>query len=135
VFQGPHAYVSPRWYAGAPNVPTWNYIAVHAYGPARRLDEPQALDRLLEELIAVNESGTPEPWGRAQVPAEYWAGMRRGIVGFEIEIARLDGKFKLSQNKTAADRAAAAAALAGEPDPLARAVAALMAEEQDSGPR
>jgi transcriptional regulator len=134
IFQGPHAYVSPRWYVGTPNVPTWNYATVHAYGPARRLEAPAALDRLLEDLIALNEAGQPEPWGRDQVPADYWDGMRGGIVGFEIEVARLEGKFKLNQNRTAEDRAGAARALAAQPDPLSRAVAALMAEDQDRVP-
>lgn len=128
IFQGPHAYVSPRWYAGTPNVPTWNYQAVHAYGPAATRDDPAWLDRMLDDLAETLESGQPDPWRPSELPDEYRTQLRGGIMGFEIEITRLEGKFKLGQNRTDEDRLSAAQALSGQNDPLARAVGSLMAE-------
>jgi transcriptional regulator len=130
VFAGPHAYVSPSWYETHPAVPTWNYVAVHAYGRAEPIDDPEALTRLVDRLSRIYEDGRPAPWRLAEQPATYVAGMVRGIVGFSIAVSRLEGKFKLSQNRNETDRRRVAAALAEEPDPLAREVAALMVERE-----
>jgi transcriptional regulator len=118
VFHGPHAYVSPAWYAGPRNVPTWNYIAVHAYGRPRVIRDPARLMDMLRRMIASND----RQW---QLPEEAdWAErMLNGIVGFEIEIQRLEGKFKLSQNKTADDRKGVMQALSHSADPAAQAIA------------
>jgi transcriptional regulator len=99
MFQGPHAYISPTWYA-AGGVPTWNYVAVHVYGRARAIDDPAHARRHVEALAARHESGRPSPW----VP-EYDERMLRGIVGVVIDIAEIQGKLKVSQNRSAADRA------------------------------
>lgn len=121
IFHGPHAYVSPRWYDTAPAVPTWNYAVVHASGPARLL-EADELSGLMERLSADYETGD---WSYGALTDDYRAKMQLGIVGFEIAIANLTGKFKLSQNKSEADQSRVAAALA-EGSPEDQAVAALM---------
>ncbi len=103
IFQGPHAYLSPTWYASEFNVPTWNYAVAHAYGTPRIIDDPALLRPMLNALVAQYEQHQPQPW---QVD---WAdgrndGLLGGIVGFEMEITRLEGKFKMSQNKAAEDQ-------------------------------
>lgn len=103
VFQGEHGYISPRWYEAQPAVPTWNYAAVHARGPARLVHEPAELKTLVDRLSRVYE--TPAQWSVAGQPERFIDGLARGIVGIEIEIAELQGKFKFSQNRPAADRA------------------------------
>ena len=128
VFQGPHAYVSPSWYASAEAVPTWNYTAVHAYGRPRVVDDQGAALAILERLVAVHENGRPEPWGIDRVPADFRDTQVRGIVAFEMPIERLEGKFKLGQNRPAADRQGAARALRASGEPLGLEVARLMDE-------
>jgi transcriptional regulator len=100
IFQGPHAYISPGWYAQHPSVPTWNYATVHASGRARLLDEA-ALHELLLRLSSTYESAREKPWRMSELPAAYVDSMLKMIVGFEIEVERMDGKFKLSQNRPA----------------------------------
>lgn len=127
VFSGAHAYVSPSWYATHPAVPTWNYVAVHASGTGALVEDAEQVRTLLADLVHVYESPGPEAWSFEALPADYVAGMQRGIVAFEIPIARLEGKAKLSQNRDAVDRGRTREALAASDDPVARAVAALMA--------
>jgi len=127
VFSGAHAYVSPSWYASHPSVPTWNYVAVHATGTGTLVEDPARVKTLLADLVRVYEGGAPAAWSFESLPADYVAGMQRGIVAFEIPIERLEGKAKLSQNRSAEDQARTRDALAAAEDPLARAVAALMA--------
>jgi transcriptional regulator len=110
VFHGPHAYVSPSWYATHPSVPTWNYAVVHVHGNARLIHESRDLEPLVRRLVERHEQPRPQPWSM-DLPADYQAGMLQGIVGFEIEITAITGKFKLSQNRPAADRERVAAAL------------------------
>lgn len=110
VFHGPHAYVSPSWYGLHPSVPTWNYAVVHAAGRARLMHEPQTLEHITRQLVETFESPRPEPWPMA-LPQDFHQRMLGGIVGFEIEIAQLSGKFKLSQNRTLDDRRRVATAL------------------------
>lgn len=98
IFHGPHAYVSPGWYQDHPAVPTWNYAVVHAHGTARMMDEA-GLHDLLARLSSKYESGRPSPWRMGALPADYVQTMLDSIVGFEIEVVRLEGKFKLSQNR------------------------------------
>jgi transcriptional regulator len=100
IFQGPHAYVSPTWYENHPSVPTWNYAVVHAHGKASLMDEA-SLHELLMRLSATYEAGNPKPWKMSQLPADYVDTMLKAIVGFEIVVDRLEGKFKLSQNRPA----------------------------------
>jgi transcriptional regulator len=100
IFHGAHAYVSPGWYQNHPSVPTWNYAVVHAHGKARLLDEA-GLHDLVVRLSNAYESGRPRPWKATELPADYVDGMLKAIVGFEIEVERMEGKFKLSQNRPA----------------------------------
>jgi len=127
VCSGAHAYVSPSWYATHPSVPTWNYVTVHATGVGALVEDPARVRALLADLVRVYEGPPPSPWSFESLPEDYLAGMQRGIVAFEIPIDRLEGKAKLSQNRDAVDRARTREALAATDDPLARAVAALMA--------
>jgi transcriptional regulator len=102
IFQGPNGYVSPSNYERKENVPTWNYIAVHAEGKARIIQSREESLTLLEEMIARFEPDYAKQWH--ELPAGYVDGMLAGIVAFEIEVSRLEGKFKLSQNKTKAEK-------------------------------
>jgi transcriptional regulator len=115
VFSGPHSYVSPTLYAEALSVPTWNYIAVHAYGTLGLIEDDAGKDALLKDLIHLHEPAYAELW-RAQ-PEGFRRTMLAGIVGFRIPIARIEGKFKLSQNRPEIDRRNVHAAhAAGTPD-------------------
>jgi transcriptional regulator len=102
IFSGPHAYVSPSWYVERPAVPTWNYAAVHVYGAPRLLDADR-LRGLLARLVRYYESGSEQPW-QYDLPEDYRQRMERAVVGFEMPIARIEGKFKLGQNRSAEDR-------------------------------
>lgn len=104
IFQGPHAYITPSWYAVHPSVPTWNYAVVHAYGLPRIVDDEQELYKMLRLLVQTNEAGFAQPW-ELQPVDDYLHKMMRGVVGVEIEITRLEGKFKLSQNRTPGEQA------------------------------
>ena len=128
VFAGPDAYISPDWYATPHQVPTWNYIAVHAAGRPRVLADDGGVQRLLEDLSAQSEARLPgkKPWTVDKLTAEVYVRMRRGIVAFELPIERSEGKWKLSQNRAPADREGAASALEALDDPNARAVARAM---------
>ncbi len=106
IFRGPHAYVSPSWYASGGRVPTWNYVAVHAYGVPRIVDDPSALRRLVEETVHRYEDGFETPWEMSSVDGKVIVGLLNAVVGFEIPIARLEGKRKLGQNRSRADREA-----------------------------
>jgi transcriptional regulator len=126
VFQGPHAYVSPTWYGPGRYVPTWNYAVVHAYGRPRVIEDAAAVRAVLERLVTTHETSQASPWRLdAQEPA-YIDRMMGGIVAFEIPIERLDGKFKLSQDKPAAARAGVIAALGESAHPDEVATSALM---------
>lgn len=102
IFQGPHGYVSPALYSEQLSVPTWNYIAVHAWGILELVDDEAAKDDLLKGLIALHEPAYADRWNA--LPEGFRRTMLAGIVGFRISIARIEGKFKLSQNRSQADR-------------------------------
>jgi transcriptional regulator len=123
IFQGPHAYISPRWYEVRPAVPTWNYAAVHAYGAPRIIEDATQVRALLERLVETYEAGQQKPWSLAEEPEQFLAGMQRGIVAFEIPIDRIEGKWKMSQNRKPVDRDGAIAGLmaTGRNDDLATA--------------
>jgi transcriptional regulator len=110
IFAGPHAYVSPTWYRNHPSVPTWNYAVVHARGAARLLPEAE-LAPLLDRLSRTYEDGRVAPWRMDALPGDYTAKMLGAIVGFEIAVDRLEGKFKLSQNRRPEDVDGVVAAL------------------------
>ncbi len=128
VFHGPHCYVSPSWYASAPNVPTWNYAVVHAWGVPRLIDDEGAARAHLERMVEIHEAGFETPWRFESVAEDLVGSLIKAIVAFEMPIERLQGKFKLSQNRPPEDRALVRARLSGADDAAARAVAALMGE-------
>ena len=127
VFSGAHAYVSPSWYATQPAVPTWNYVAVHATGTGALVEDAERVRALLADLVHVYEGAGPGAWSFEALAEDYVAGMQRAIVAFEIPIERLEGKAKLSQNRDAVDQGRTRDALAASDDPVARALAGLMA--------
>jgi len=126
VFQGPHAYISPSWYL-SPNVPTWNYAVAHVRGIPRLIEDPTELDALVERLTQFHESQMPSPY-QSGLADELRARLLEMIVGFEIEIAELQGKFKISQNRSPEEQQSVIAGLNQINNPLAAAVARLMSE-------
>lgn len=132
VFTGPHTYISPDWYANEGLVPTWNYAVAHVYGVPRILDG-EALVRLLEDLSRSEESRLPKsPWTVDKLPAELLEKLCRAIVGVELPIAEAQGKWKMSQDRTAADRAGVVEALEGLDGDARHAVAAVMSALETS---
>ena len=103
IFHGPHAYISPAWYAAAPAVPTWNYAVVHVYGMPRLLAEDRTRE-VVDQTVKKFESKHAAPWPN-ELPEDFRQKLLRGIVGFEMPIARIEGKFKLGQNRSEADQA------------------------------
>jgi transcriptional regulator len=126
IFQAEHGYISPAWYEVHPSVPTWNYAVAHAYGIPRVVEDAVAVRSVLERLVEANESGRDEPWTMS-LPEDYYAGMVKGIVAFEIPIRRLEGKFKLSQNRPAVDQQHVLDRLTESDDPEQRALGTRMA--------
>jgi transcriptional regulator len=129
IFHGPHAYVSPAWYETQPAVPTWNYAVVHAYGIPQLVEDAASLRAMLRELVATFEHHRPMPYGD-QLTDEYLDKLSPAIVGFEIPITRIEGKFKLSQNRIAADRSGVVATLQHSPDQTERELAELMSKRE-----
>jgi transcriptional regulator len=125
VFHGPHAYVSPAWYQTPMAVPTWNYVAVHAYGRATLIDGGPALREILDQTVALFESQFAYQWRPPE--GDFIPTLMRNVVGFELELTRLEGKQKLSQNRSRADQAGVVAGLRAQADPAGLAVAELMA--------
>ena len=109
IFMGPDAYVTPSWYATKQEtgkvVPTWNYIAVHAYGPVEFFDEAERLLEAVTRLTRLHEADLPKPWAVTDAPPRYIEGQLRGIVGLRLPIVKLDAKSKMSQNRNETDRA------------------------------
>jgi transcriptional regulator len=120
VFQGPQAYVSPNWYAAKAEtgkvVPTWNYVMVQARGPLTVIDDPAWLRGLVGELTDRHEAPRASPWQVGDAPADYIDSMLRAIVGIEIPLVSLRGKWKVSQNRSAADREGVARGLSEQPE-------------------
>jgi transcriptional regulator len=129
MFQGPHAYISPRWYADTPRqVPTWNYVAAHVYGRVRIIHEGDELERIVVNLARQFESGAATPWTLADSDPANRARLK-GIVGFELRSDSIQIKLKLNQNHPASNVAGAIAGLRGTGSEEAAAVAALMEKE------
>ncbi|MCG5239960.1 FMN-binding negative transcriptional regulator [Azospirillum doebereinerae] len=130
LFTGPEAYVSPSWYAAKGEhgkvVPTWNYVAVHAYGPAEFFDDADRLLDVVTRLTDLHEGTRAAPWAVADAPDDFIRAQLRGIVGLRLPIARIEGKRKMSQNRPAADRAGVAVGLAASDRNTDRDVAALI---------
>ncbi|MEI6714023.1 MAG: FMN-binding negative transcriptional regulator [Verrucomicrobiota bacterium] len=127
MFSGPHADVSPAWYVTTPAVPTWNYTAVHVYGKARIVGDHAQVVSMLHELVEANEANREERWS-GEMPDDFRDNLIRGIVGVEIEITRIEAKFKLSQNRPA-DVSGVVAALATSPNQTDRQLAEMMSRQ------
>ena len=127
IFQGPSAYVSPNWYpskeATGKVVPTWNYAVVHVYGSIRFVDDPQWLRALVERLTEHHERTQPKPWKVSDAPPSFTGAQLRAIVGIEIRVTKLVGKWKNSQNRNAADRDGVLAGLRASGDKDAKTLA------------
>jgi len=130
IFQGPEAYVSPSWYAAKAAhhkvVPTWNYVAVHAYGTAEFFDDADRLLDVVTRLTQRHEAGRAAPWAVSDAPPDFVRAHMRGIVGLRLEITRIDGKRKLSQNRDQADREGVATGLAASTEPADQALGRLI---------
>ena len=132
LFQGPQAYVSPSWYPTKAEtgkvVPTWNYIVVQARGTLRAIDDAAWLRDFVGRLTARFETGRAAPWSIDDAPSDYTQAMLRAIVGIEIELTSLVGKWKLSQNRTPAEREGVVAGLRGDAARSGDAQAAALAD-------
>jgi transcriptional regulator len=131
IFQGPHAYISPSWYVSTAAVPTWNYVTVHAYGKVQLLESGAELDAVLAETVQKHESGFAQPWNQ-RLPEDMHAKLRQAIIGFKIEITRLEGKFKLGQNRPQEDQDKMLANLQAQPDAEAKALADFITRNRQS---
>ena len=133
IFLGPDSYVSPAWYPTKQEtgkvVPTWNYLAVHAYGRIEFFEDVERLRAIVTALTALHEGKRDRPWAVSDAPADYIAAQLRGIVGFRLLIDRLEGKWKLSQNRNEADRQGVIAGLEGEGGALEKTIAREMKGE------
>lgn len=133
IFGGPQAYVTPSWYATKTEthkvVPTWNYVAIHAYGPVEFFDDPDRLLDIVTRLTDRHEQSRADRWAVSDAPDEFIRSQLRGIIGLRMPITRLDGKRKMSQNRPAADRAGVIKGLSGSDREEDRIVAALISRE------
>jgi transcriptional regulator len=127
VFSGPHTYVSPSWYESDNVVPTWNYVAVHAHGTCRLVEDREGLTQILTRSVAIHERSMPKPW-QLDTANDYFEKHVKAIVGFRIEISRLEGKWKLNQNHPEERRRKVVRALENSEDRDAREIARLMTE-------
>jgi transcriptional regulator len=134
IFQGPQAYVTPSWYPSKREtgqvVPTWNYAVVHAYGRLVVHDDREWLRTLVTRLTDQQEAGRQQPWRVDDAPPDYVDRMLGAIVGIEIPVSRLAGKWKVSQNRSEADRSGVAEGLRQSDEVQAQAMAALVAGER-----
>ncbi len=133
IFQGPSAYISPSWYPTKQEtgevVPTWNYAVVHARGPFNVIEDREWLRGLVTRLTDRHEGGRAQPWQVTDAPPAFIGQLLGAIVGIEIPLQSLVGKWKLGQNRPAGDRAGVAAGLAAEPGEAARQMAAMMTKD------
>ncbi len=130
IFQGPHAYITPSWYEPGVNVPTWNYAAVHAYGKPQVIEDQAALVKLLDTLVQTYESGFEQPW-KFDYSDDALQSKIKGIVGFEMEITRLEGKLKMSQNRSESEQDRVAAELQASQDSLAVGVGDIISKRRN----
>ncbi len=127
VFSGPHAYISPTWYESENVVPTWNYLAVHVYGACEIIDDDNLTAEIVQDYVGTYERSMPTPW-TIDRHATFFEKLAQMVVGFRIEIGRIEGKWKLGQNHSAERRASAARHLAESSDHDAREIARLMSQ-------
>jgi len=126
IFQGPHGYISPRWYATGPAVPTWNYAVVHLHGRPLATDNRELTASIIAALVQKYESHRPHPYRTEELPPDFAEQMVSRIVAFEMVVDRVEAKFKLGQNRSEEDRAGAIAGLIAERSPAAEALATFM---------
>ncbi|BCG96061.1 FMN-binding negative transcriptional regulator [Mesorhizobium sp. 131-2-1] len=130
IFMGPDAYVTPAWYQTKQEtgkvVPTWNYVAIHAYGPVQFFEDADRLLEVVTRLTNLHEGGRASPWSVSDAPPDFIQSQLKGIVGLRMPVARLEGKRKMSQNRNATDRAGVASGLAASDRPSDREVAPLI---------
>lgn len=135
IFQGPQRYITPSWYAAKREhgkvVPTWNYAVVHVHGHPRTVEDRAWLRRLVSRLTDVHEAPRAAPWAVADAPRDYIDGMLAGIVGIEIPITRIVGKWKVSMNRSVADRQGVVDGLLADGDDSSAAMAWLMQRRLD----
>jgi transcriptional regulator len=129
IFHGPHAYVSPSWYVAKLAVPTWNYAAVHVYGKPRLEADAAFLRKVLDDTTSKYESGMERPW-RMDFPDDTLAAYMKAIVGFSVEVTRIEAKFKLGQNRSAEDQAGMLSGLEKSGDPESAALADFIRKQQ-----
>jgi transcriptional regulator len=127
IFHGPHAYISPRLYESRESVPTWNYAAVHVYGRTRAVTEPEQLLEETREIIQAFDPTYYDQWN--SLSDKFRQGMLKHIVGFEMVATRIEGKYKISQNRSQADQAAVIASLGQSKDCAAAEIAELMQKQ------
>lgn len=133
IFTGPHAYISPALYEKRESVPTWNYIAVHAYGVPKIITSnhsPESMDQMINAMVDTYEASYKQHWH--SLSTGFREGMMSGIVGFEMTVTRLEGKYKLSQNRSKVDQQSVSNALLKDSDPIVRAVGAEMKQNLES---
>ena len=137
MFTGPDAYVTPEWYQTKREtgrvVPTWNYVAVHAYGTIRLRDDAEFLRAHLEALTLTHEGARPQPWHVSDAPDDYIGQQLKAIVGLELKIDRLEGKWKMSQNRSSEDVDGVIAGLEASGDAAAREVAGIVRARRPTG--
>jgi len=130
IFGGPQHYISPNWYPSKQEhgkvVPTWNYVVVHAHGPLKIRNEPEWLLENVRALSETHESTNEAPWQVADAPPEFIANLLKAIIGVELTITRLEGKWKVSQNRPIPDRRGVIRGLESIASPEAAAMAALV---------
>jgi transcriptional regulator len=135
IFQGPEHYITPGWYpeksASGKVVPTWNYAVVHAYGPLRIIEDKDWLLTHLHSLTDTHEASSAIPWSVSDAPADYIDAIVKGIVGIELKIERLEGKWKVSQNQNEATRASVARGLSELDTEAGRAMSSLVRGERE----
>ena len=125
VFQGPHSYISPSWYINQVTVPTWNYAVVHAYGNPQLTHDKDEMREMVSELVEVHEAAISPRW-ELETAAPVMDAELNGIVGFKIQITKLEGKYKFNQNRTLSDQIGVVKALENSEDPLQAEVAEIM---------
>jgi transcriptional regulator len=132
IFSGPHAYISPTWYEAEQVVPTWNYTAVHAYGRVEIVEDEGALLEIVQWTVRVYEQAMPQPWSFGN-SGKFFERMLGQIVGFRIEIEKIEGKWKLNQNHPVERRRKVVLALGERSDENSTAIASLMRQKLDEG--
>jgi transcriptional regulator len=130
IFPGPHAYISPTWYGELETVPTWNYVSVHVYGRFIPITDEKEITGILRKMSGFYEGSQPQPWDMGKLPWDFFEKLLKQIVGFHIEISRMQGKWKLNQNHSKERREKVIRGLESLKDPDSHEIARLMKERE-----